>query len=89
MKAIQALKYFARNKYAWPGGYPMFAVCADGGILSHTAIKQNYRLIFRATQNPGTDKQWEVTGVDINWEDDCLFCDHTGEHIPSAYGEGE
>ena len=87
MARIKKLKQFARDKYAWPGGYPMFAVCADGGALSHKAVIDNYRIIYRATQNKGTDRQWEVVGVDINWEDPDLYCDHTGQRIESAYCE--
>ena len=85
--ALKALKAFARNKYTFPGGYPCYAVMADCMPLSHKAVKDNYRLIYRATQSPGTDTQWELIGIDINWEDNDLYCEHTGDLIESAYGE--
>ena len=86
MITIETLKEFTRNQYAWPGGYPMFALCADGGVLSHTAVKDNYRLI-RESMRDDNDKQWQVVAIDINWEDAELYCDHTGDLIESAYGE--
>ena len=85
---MNRLKYFVRNKYAWPGGYPMFAVTKDGGVLSHEAVRENYPTILRAIRS-GADPQWEVVGVDINWEDANLFCDHTNQRIESAYAEEE
>tara|TARA_Y100001963_G_scaffold106161_1_gene146683 strand:+ start:415 stop:624 length:210 start_codon:yes stop_codon:yes gene_type:complete len=30
---------------------------------------------------------WRVIAVGVNWEDENLLCDHTGEKIQSAYGE--
>lgn len=84
---IESLNYFIENKYAWPGGYPMFAICADGGILSHTSVVENQSQIREATENPGTNRQWQIVGVDINYEDENLICDHSGEKIESAYGE--
>jgi len=86
MVTIDTLKEFTRNQYARPGGYPMFALCADGGVLSHKAVKDNYRLI-RESMRDSNDKQWQIVAIDINWEDAELYCDHTGELIESAYGE--
>lgn len=79
----QQLKQFARDKYAWPGGYPMFAITSDGGALSHSAVIENYRLI-RESMRDGSGSGWNVVAVAINWEDSDLYCDHTGERIESA-----
>ena len=32
---IERFKFFVRTKYAWPGGYPMYMLCADGGCICH------------------------------------------------------
>lgn len=86
MKILERLEYFKDHPYAG-AGYPQYAVTADGCVLSHSAILEQWRLIKQATEEPGTDKQWEVIRIGINWEDDYLYCDHTGEKIESAYGE--
>jgi hypothetical protein len=72
--------------YAWPGGYPLFFVAADGEALSFNAVRDNLREVLPAMSQPW-DRSWRVVNVDINYEDPELCCAHTGERIPSAYGE--
>ena len=72
--------------YAWPGGYPLYFVTSDGAALSFDAAKQNRRYILQAIAHRN-DRTWRIVGVDINWEDDTLYCDDTGARIPSAYGD--
>ena len=71
--------------YAWPGGYPLYFVTRDGGALSFDAVQDNLALVLADMRDGSGD--WAVTAVDINYEDVELACDHTGEHIPSAYGD--
>jgi hypothetical protein len=73
--------------YAWPGGYPCYFITADGGALSWRAAREERRLILTALRDRDSTGGWLVTGLDINWEDPALHCDHTGERIPSAYAE--
>ena len=74
--------------YAWPGGYPIFFVMVDGGVLSFKAVRAEWRQIVQAHLNPiDNHAQWRIAGCEINWEDSELYCDHTGERIESAYGE--
>lgn len=68
--------------FAWPGGYPLYYITKDNGVLSPEAVEENQRL----TNDPD-DPQWFVVEVRINEEDTNLICDHTGERIPSAYAE--
>jgi hypothetical protein len=70
--------------YAWPGGYPCYFITSDGAALSFKAAKQERRNIIGSIHNHSSDG-WLVVGMDINWEDADLVCDHTGEHIESAY----
>lgn len=72
--------------YAWPGGYPLYFVTSDGGVLSFDAARANRRLILESVSAHSNDG-WRVIGVDVNWEDDSLYCDDTGARIPSAYGD--
>lgn len=74
--------------YAFPGGYPKYFVTKDGGVLSFEAAKENKDEIISAMKD-GYDDQWLVVGVDINWEDSDLYCDHTNKKIECAYCEDE
>lgn len=75
-----------RAPYAWPGGYPQFFLCSDGGVLSFEAAKANRRLILESIRDQD-NSGWQIVACDINWEDPELICDHTGKRIESAYGE--
>lgn len=76
------------EKYAWPGGYPLFLGMRDGGCLC-IACTENDRYVRQVTMDPTLDDpQWNVDCVEINWEDD-LYCDHCNKKIESAYGSDE
>ena len=72
--------------YAWPGGYPLYFVTSDGAALSFDAAKLGRRYILQSIAHR-SDRTWRVVGVDVNWEDPALYCEETGERIPSAYAE--
>lgn len=68
--------------YAWPGGYPMFYLTADDGILCPECANG------RRGSEAGSkhkDVQWRLVACDVNWEDDCMYCDHCNGKIESAY----
>ena len=68
--------------YAWPGGYPLFFISEDGEALSFEAVKGEIETIDESwTDNSG----WKIIAVGINWEDENLFCGHTGKQIECAY----
>ena len=73
--------------YAWPGGYPLYFVTADGEALSFKAARAERRNILQALAYNDTSSGWIVVGVDVNWEDDELACAHSGERIQSAYAD--
>ena len=70
--------------YAWPGGYPLYFITYDGAALSFKAARQERRAILESIRDRSNDG-WRVVGMDVNWEDAELTCDHTGEPIESAY----
>ena len=87
MDTIQQLQTFIRDGgFAWPGGYPCYALTSDGAALSVDAVKDNYRIIRESMRDDSNDG-WRVVAIDINYEDPNLYCDHTGERIESAYCE--
>ena len=75
------------SPYAWPGGYPMYAATSDGACLCHKCCKAESSQIGK----PSGDwhDQWRIVGLDVNWEDPALYCDHCGNRIESAYAEDE
>ena len=84
--AIEQAKNLIREPYAWPGGYPKFAICSDGGCLCKKCTKEEFPIIAYSTVNKMHDG-WQIEAVVVNWEDDTLHCDHCGERIESAYAE--
>lgn len=73
-----------RGAYAWPGGYPTFFVCSDGGCLCFDCAKKEAKRIVEAIRDQSHDG-WRIEAQDVNWESE-LFCDHCGKQIESAYG---
>lgn len=61
-----------KERYAWPGGYPMYAICNDGYALCCDCAPEWIE---------------DIVGIDINWEDPYLYCAHCGTPIESAYGD--
>jgi hypothetical protein len=89
------LKEALRNPYAWPGGYPTFFVTSDCSALSHRAVRENYREVLRALREGDKTSGWHIDCCIVNWEGsflgnnqyEPLYCEHTGDIIPSAYGD--
>jgi hypothetical protein len=69
-------------KFAWPGGYDIFNVVADGGVLCVDCSNKEFPRTLDAE-----DEQFHVVGQDCNWEDPQLYCDHCNRRIPSAYAD--
>jgi hypothetical protein len=87
-QVLRQVKEVIRSPYAWPGGYPLYVIMADGEALSVKAAKENWREIVCATLWHDYSG-WRAEGVDVNWEDPDLFCCHSGERIESAYAEDD
>jgi|TARA_Y100000310_G_scaffold297836_1_gene331197 hypothetical protein len=84
---LHEIKTALRNgPYAWPGGYPLFFITLDGAVLSHEAVRAEWKRVCHSVMTQAGDG-WEVIGQDINWEDGELVCDHTGKRIESAYAD--
>ena len=68
--------------YAWPGGYPVYYLAPDNGVLCPKCANE-YR--------PERDnrEQLEPVTADVNWENSSLFCDNCNARIESAYAEDE
>jgi hypothetical protein len=71
------------SPYAWPGGYPLFAVTSDGAAICKDCCKTESRSIGTTYGNDG----WAIETLTVNWEDPALHCDHCSNRIESAYAE--
>ena len=88
IRSISDFRRAMRNgPHAWPGGYPLYFVTADGEALSFKTAREERRNILQAIADNDTRSGWRVVGVDVNWEDGGLVCAHSGERIQSAYAD--
>lgn len=85
---LQLIKNAIRNKYAWPGGYPLYLVATDGEAISIKAARDNWREICAAHMRNGWS-EWHIAAVEINYDDPFLYCCITNDRIESAYAEDE
>jgi hypothetical protein len=88
INTVHDLRIAARRPFAWPGGYPTYFVCDDGAAVCHECVSKERRHILEAIHHR-VNNGWRVVALDINWEDTRLCCDHCGEEIEAAYGDGE
>ena len=62
------------------GGYPLFYITKDCCVLSPETVNSRLELCSDTTED-----EWFVVGYEINYEDEGLYCEHSGELIPCAY----
>jgi hypothetical protein len=79
LNTVHDLRIAARRPFAWPGGYPTYFVCDDGAALCHDCVAKERRNKLRTG--------WRVVALDINYDDDSLYCEHCYVMIESAHGE--
>lgn len=72
------------SRYAWPGGYPLYYTVADGGVLC--SLCANKELSQTLDKH---DRQFFIVGVEVNYENHDLYCDHCNAHIEAAYPPDE
>jgi len=84
MDTKQVKQAIRNGKYAWPGGYPMYFVTEDGDALSFEAVINNWYQICYSMRKDIHDG-WRIIAVDINYEDNELYCADTNEKIECAY----
>jgi hypothetical protein len=83
-KAIEQVKRAIREPYAWPGGYPVYTLLADGELLCRECARSEFKQIVYATRHNLRDG-WKAAGADILWEG-TEECAHCNKELPSAYG---
>lgn len=74
--------------FAWPGGYPLFGISKDCNAICFDCMEKERERIEKACLLHN-DNSWEIIAVEINYEDNLLFCDCCSNRIESAYAESE
>ena len=69
-----------QTPYAWPGGYPVYGIMDDGGMLCHGCLQEP------EVHEHGDADGWRFVGADVYWEGDDEHCAHCSKPLPSAYG---
>jgi hypothetical protein len=67
-------------RYAWPGGYPMYYLAKDNGVLCPKCANA-----FNPERD--NDAQLEPVEYGVNYEDSQLYCENCNVRIESAYAE--
>ena len=80
-QSLRLASDLAERPYAWPGGYPRYAVADDGGPICHHCCTDERESIATTTGKDG----WCVIALDVNWEDPELSCSVCTRTIESAY----
>ena len=65
------------DAFAWPGGYPLFYLDRENSVLCVDCARKS----DTADEIDG----FKPVAVDVNWEDDSLFCDNCSKQIEAAY----
>lgn len=73
------------DAYAWPGGYQIIYICADGGILCPDCA--NGKNGSEASTDKDAPSDWRMEACDIYYEGPILPCSHCNTGIESAYGD--
>lgn len=80
-RSLRLANQLHEHGFAWPGGYPLFAVMDDGGGLCRHCAGRERTWIATTTGSDG----WCIQSLAINYEDADLSCCHCGTEIEAAY----
>jgi hypothetical protein len=70
-----------REKFAWPGGYEMYLVMSDSGVVCMACARKEWRSIaYSMHYNLSDGWRAESIGVTCN-DEDIVTCDHCGRTI--------
>ena len=69
----------ATDRFAWPGGYEMFFVTDDGGVLCAPCVVKEWSEVIHLS-DPGDG--WHIVAVGHDGElDEPVNCDHCNREI--------
>lgn len=68
--------------YAWPGGYPIYYLAKDNGVLCPDCANSP-----DCVNADPDDAQWKIVAFDVYYEGPTIHCDNCNAEIESAYGD--
>ena len=75
----------ARTRYAWPGGYELYAVTDDGGTLCAPCVVTEWDTITASDPGDG----WYIVAWDHTGNtDDGVTCDHCARVVQEPWDDG-
>jgi hypothetical protein len=80
-RSLRLADQLVAQPYAWPGGYPLYAIANDGEALCKDCCKDERQQIATTTGADG----WGIAALAVNWEDSDLRCAHCSTPIEAAY----
>ncbi len=80
----RALRTDLKYRYTSYGCYPLFLLLTDGATLCWTCAHEERAAICRSAITKSNDG-WRPAGVQVNWEDQDLYCDNCSAGIEAAY----
>lgn len=79
LKVDTKFRDMADERFAWPGGYEMFFVTDDGGVLCSPCVVENWNEVI-VEADPGDG--WFIAAVDHDGNlDEPVNCDHCYREI--------
>lgn len=78
-KPMGAARYVRRERYAWPGGYPLALITTAGGLLCADCVTDNFSNIAWAHRNRCSG--WRPAGMIAVEEPTTDTCDCCGAYI--------
>lgn len=82
-----ALRAAIRQKYAWPGGYALYAITTDGECLCMTCCRTEFKQIAWSVRNKVNDG-WRVSMItSAAFYDEPPTCDHCNNPVDAMEAE--
>jgi hypothetical protein len=70
--------------FAWPGGYPIVYLVADGSVICPDCANGENG---SEASPESEDEQWKLVDFHVHYEGPPQCCEHCGVEVESAYGE--
>ena len=80
-KSSDVARYVAQQRFAWPGGYALFAITDDGGVLCADCCRNEYVTIREAYRGDGWFCEAADCMANVDYEPDEFRCSHCSEVI--------
>lgn len=81
-----AARIVRRERFAWPGGYPLVLVLTDGAVLCPDCVAGEWSNISRAHRTNARDG-WQPAGYSIEEAPELdVHCDHCNKRIAEGFG---